>query len=141
MILQTVIKKEKNNETWRIRRQIDQTVGRGDGGSGGSGGGRSQRFADDGESMSLADAEDSGQHGATPDGADDVDGDDDDGTFFGILETNVTASVGDTAFLRCRLKKTQAKHQVSGFLRCTLTTDRLIYSGEFGLKKAIEGSK
>ena len=38
------------------------------------------------------------------------------GTFFGVLETNVTASIGETAFLRCRLQKTQ--HQVSSVFLC-----------------------
>jgi hypothetical protein len=34
--------------------------------------------------------------------------------FSGALETNVTASLGQTAFLRCRLKN--SKHQVSPFI-------------------------
>ena len=37
--------------------------------------------------------------------------DDDAPAFSGALETNVTASLGQTAFLRCRLKN--AQHQVS----------------------------
>ena len=34
-----------------------------------------------------------------------------DAAFFGVLETNVTTSVGETAFLRCRVQNN--KHQVS----------------------------
>lgn len=37
--------------------------------------------------------------------------DDSESAFSGALETNVTASLGQTAFLRCRLKN--AQHQVS----------------------------
>ena len=37
-----------------------------------------------------------------------------DAAFSGALETNVTASLGQTAFLRCRLKNSQ--HQVTSLL-------------------------
>lgn len=51
--------------------------------------------------------------------------DDSESAFSGALETNVTASLGQTAFLRCRLKNSQ--HQVSIFFLYYIPGPRVFY--------------
>lgn len=52
--------------------------------------------------------------------------DDSESAFSGALETNVTASLGQTAFLRCRLKNSQ--HQVSKLVSKLDFSTNLLYT-------------